>query len=152
MKIAPVAIVAAFASLYIAAPLPTFAESDGKWSCKLNDAEWKNDKGGASLNAGQLSIYSGDDRIDGIFIMMSKAPAMGSFSLNDSAQASFSDAAGANHKSKAGSGTLVISKFLPPQGETKGKLEGTFSAEFESGASKQLALKDCSFSLPVKNL
>lgn len=130
----------------------SYAESDGTWSCKLDSKEWKNTHGGASLNAGQLTLYSGDDRIDGIYIMMGKPPAVGSFALNDSAQASFSDSTGANHKSKTGTGTLVISKFMPPEGDVKGKVEGTFSGNFESGAAKEFALKDCTFSLPVKNL
>ncbi len=46
----------------------------------------------------------------------------------------------------------MISKYVAPAGETLGRVEGTFSSSFESDASKALALKDCVFNLPVKNL
>lgn len=138
--------------MLVTAASASHAESNGTWACKLDSKEWKNDHGGASMNAGQLTLYSGDDAIEGIYIMMGKPPAVGSFALNDSAQASFSDTTGANHKSKAGTGTLVISKFSPPEGDVKGKVEGTFSSNFEGGTAKEFALKDCTFSLPVKNL
>lgn len=131
---------------------PLHAESNGSWACKLDGKEWKDAKSGASLNAGNLTLYSSDDRFDGIYIMTNKSAAVGSYALNDEAQASFSDTTGLNHKSKTGSGTLVISKYTPPEGDVKGKVEGTFSGNFEGGAAKEFALTDCTFSLPVKNL
>ncbi len=128
------------------------AESNGTWSCTLDSKEWKNNHGGASLNGGMLTLYSGDDRLDGIYIMTGKPAAVGSYALNDTAQASLSDSAGKSHTSKPGSGALEISKFSPPAGESKGTVEGRFSGTFPAEASKEYVLKDCTFSLPVKNL
>ena len=127
------------------------AESNGSWACKLDGKEWKDEKGGASLNLGNLTLYSSDDRIEGIYIMTLKPAAVGSFALNEAAQASLTDPSGKNHSSKSGSGTLTISKYAPPQGETKGKVEGTFSGTFGAD-SKEHSLKECTFNLPVKNL
>ncbi len=128
------------------------AESNGTWSCKLDGTEWKDTKSGASLNDGKLTLYSSDDRVDGIYIMTNKPAAEGHFDLNNDAQASFTDSAGANHRSKSGAGSLVISKYVAPGGDGKGRVTGTFSSEFESTADKDYALKDCTFDLPVKNL
>lgn len=128
------------------------AESNGSWKCTLDGKEWTDSKGGASLNAGNLTLYSSDDRVEGIYIMTLKPAAVGSFALNDGAQAQFSDPSGKNHKSKAGSGTLTFAKYTAPEGDVLGKVEGTFSATFEGDAGKEPALKDCTFSLPVKNL
>lgn len=128
------------------------AESNGTWSCMLDGQKWENQKGGASLNGDSLTLYSGDDQIDGIYIMMSQPPSASTFPLNGAAQASFSDPQGAQHSAKDGSGALIISKFTPPVGETKGSVEGTFSGDFEPGTAKAHSLKECTFNLPVKNL
>lgn len=152
MTINKISIFFALSGLILSVTSPLYAEPNGTWDCKLDSKEWKDAKSGASLNGGLLTLYSSDDRTDGIYIMMNKPAAVGSYALNESVQASLADAAGVNHKSKAGSGTLVISKYTPPEGEVKGKVEGTFSGNFESNTGNDSVLKDCTFSLPVKNL
>ena len=126
--------------------------ADAGWSCKVDGKEWKDPKGGASLNAGLMTLYSSDDRIEGVYIQTNKDGAVGEFTLNDGAVGSFTDPAGAQSKSKSGSGKLVISKFTATVGDTKGKVEGTFSGNFESATAKVTAITECTFILPLKNL
>lgn len=139
-------------STSIATTIPAaYAETAEGWTCKVDGKEWK-EKGGATLNLGNLTLYSSDDHMEGVYIMTLMPAMVGDYALNSAAQASYTDPAGGNFKAKAESGKLVISKYTAPEGETKGKVEGTFSATVGDDPAKEHSLKDCTFSLSVRNL
>lgn len=150
MKIINVLLSLIVSTLICGAASSSYADATEGWVCQIDGKEWK-ETGGATLNMGNLTLYSSDDHMEGIYIMTLMPAMVGSYALNEGAQASFTEASGANHKAKAGSGKLDISKYTAPEGETKGRVEGTFSGVFgESG--KEHTVKDCKFNLSLRNL
>lgn len=117
----------------------------------IDGKEWK-EKGGASVNDGKLTLYSSDDHLEGVYIMVLNPAMKGTFELNRGAQAQYTDSLGKNFTTKEGSGVLEITKYLAPEGESKGSVEGTFYGVFAADASSDRTIKNCSFLLPVKNL